>query len=293
VILLLQRGRLLVALTFWVPVFFGTFGSPPAVAARFTTQEMTIAFTQTDKSVLQLATLVLIPETGGRFPLAVVSHGSPRHDYDRARMAPTDLLSVGKWLIDQGYAVAIPMRRGYGLSNGQWAEGFGSCQSPDYARAGRASAQDIEAVISYMRGQSFVDASRVILIGHSAGGWGSIAAASETPPGVVAVVAFAPGRGSLAPDEVCGGGDALISAAHLFGTTTRIPTLWIYSDNDHFFSPKLARSIFDAFRATTHGTAEFVESPSCSLDGHMLLNRCPDAWHSVTAAFLGGAVGGN
>jgi dipeptidyl aminopeptidase/acylaminoacyl peptidase len=147
-------------------VLIGTFGFSPTMAAAFKTQYITIPFTQADGSILHLQSMVLIPDFGGRFPLAVIGHGSPRHDYDRAREAPGDFLSAGRWLLDQGYAVVIPMRRGYGQSQGVWAEGFGSCQNPDYVRAGRASAQDIEAVVKYMRDQSFIDAGRNVLIGH-------------------------------------------------------------------------------------------------------------------------------
>jgi dienelactone hydrolase len=279
-----QRGYPLFALIFSMVVLIGPAGSPLAAAAPFNAQPMTIPFTQPDGSTLQLSSLTLSPKKSGRFPLAVLNHGSPRTDEDRIRMAPDDLLNVGKWLVDRGYAVAIPMRRGYGHSQGVWAEGYGSCQNPDYVSGGRASAQDIDAVIRFMQGQGFVDASHVVLMGHSAGAWGSIAAASENPPGVIAAIAFAPGRGSQATGQC--GGDALVAAAGVFGSTTRVPSLWVYSENDHFFSPQFAKSIFDAFHATTHATAEFVHGPSCGQDGHGLIIRCPDAWHSIAATFL-------
>ena len=206
-------------------------------------------------------------------------------------MAPADLLDVGRWLVDQGYAVAIPMRSGFGQTGGPWSEGYGNCGNPNYARAARGSGGQIETVVKYMQGQGFVDPDRVVLVGHSAGGWGSIGAASQSPPGVVAVVAFAAGIGSYAPDIVCDG-DALVAAAGVFGSTTRVPELWIYSDNDHFFGPKLARRMFDAFHASTHGAAEFLAGPACFEDGHQLVHRCPDAWHSTVAAFLKKAAGG-
>jgi hypothetical protein len=106
---------------------------------------------------------------------------------------------------------------------------------------------------------------------------------------VVTAIAFAPGRGSLATGQC--GGDALVAAAGVFGTTVQVPSLWVYSENDQFFGPKFAMSIFDAFHATTHATAEFVHGPSCGQDGHMLLQRCPDAWHSIVATFLQKSVG--
>jgi dienelactone hydrolase len=244
-----------------------------------------IPFAQADGTILHLAALEITPSPGGRFPLVVISHGSPRRDSDRPGMSPGQYEAVGQWFAERGYAVVIPMRRGYGKSEGPWSESFGSCQTPDYVRGGLGSAQDIEAVVAYMRDQSFIDPDRIVLVGHSAGAWGSIAAASANPPGVVAAIAFAPGRGSLAPDEVCGG-DALVRAARSFGATTRIPTLWIYSENDHFFAPKLARDIFDAFHAGTQAKAEFIAAPSCGRDGHMLVLRCSSDWQSAVAAFL-------
>jgi dienelactone hydrolase len=272
-------------LLIWLSFVTVLFASSPATAAWFATQDVMVPFAQKDGSVLQLYTMVLIPEGHRRFPLAVVSHGSPRHAYDRATMSPAFFANISQWLVNLGFAVAIPMRRGYGRSQGAWAEGYGSCKDPDYANAGHASAQDIEAVITYMRRQAYVDANRIVLVGHSAGGWGSLAAASESPPGVVAAVLFAPGRGSQAPDEVCDG-NALVTAAGLFGKTTQVPTLWIHSENDHYFSPKLARDVYDAFRAISHGAAEFIEDPSCLNDGHMLVRNCPEIWQTSVAAFL-------
>ncbi|MGH7114733.1 MAG: alpha/beta hydrolase family protein [Stellaceae bacterium] len=277
-------------LLIWLWLVTTLLPSLPANAATFATQDVMIPFAQKDGNVLQLDTMVLIPEGHRRFPLAVVSHGSPRHAYQRAYMRPTYFADMGQWLVNLGFVVAIPMRRGYGKSQGAFAEGFGSCAYPDYADAGRASAKDIEAVVTYMDHQTYVDANRIVLIGHSAGGWGSLALASEGPPGLVAAVLFAPGRGSVWPGEVCGR-NALVTAAGLFGKTTHVPTLWIYSENDHYFSPKLARSIYDAFHATTHGPADFIEEPSCSDEGHMLVRRCPDVWHASVAAFLQKTVG--
>jgi pimeloyl-ACP methyl ester carboxylesterase len=83
----------------------------------------------------------------------------------------------------------------------------------------------------------------------------------------------------------------LATAAGLFGKTTHVPTLWIYSENDHYFGPKLAQDVYDAFHATTQGSAEFIEDPNCGYDGHMLIRRCPDVWHPSVAAFLQKTVG--
>ena len=249
-----------------------------------------IPFTQPNAPTLELWALEVVPTGDRRFPLAVISHGTPREDSQRPRMTPMGFRSVATWFADHGFAVVVPMRRGYGQSDGPWVESIGTCRTSDYERAGLESAADIEAVITYMRSQSFVDPRRIVLVGHSAGGWGSVALASQNPLGVRAVVAFAPGRGSYAPDQVCDG-PGLAKAAHAFGATVHVPSLWIYSANDHFFGPTLARSIFDAFHDSAAAPATFLAEPACSQDGHMLIFRCPDDWHDAVAAFLQRTMG--
>ena len=142
--------------------------------------------------------------------------------------------SVSNWLLGRGYMVALPLRRGYGQTGGPWLENFGSCSSPDYYRAGLTTAQDIRTVIDYFRGRTEVQRDRILLIGWSAGGWGSLAAASQNPPGVFAVINFAGGRGGGHPQVGNCAPRRLVDAAARYGSTARIPTLWLYAANDSF-----------------------------------------------------------
>jgi dienelactone hydrolase len=90
-----------------------------------------------------------------------------------------------------------------------------------------------------------------VIVGHSAGAWGALALAGRNPPGVAAIVAFAPGRGGHAndlPNQVCAP-HTLISAATEFGKAARVPVTWLVAANDSYFSPDLSRRIADAFRA--------------------------------------------
>jgi dienelactone hydrolase len=139
-------------------------------------------------------------------------------------------------------------RRGYGGSQGSFAEGYGSCANPDYQAAGLASAQDIVQSARFLQSQAYVDPGRLLLVGTSAGGFGALASASLAPPGLVGVSNFAGGRGSPSTDSVCRE-DRLIAAVAHYGKSVRVPTLWVYAENDHFFGPSLARAMFDAFTA--------------------------------------------
>lgn len=232
---------------------------------------------------LTLEAAVYRPSAGTMFPLVVLSHGDPRNTEARKSMHP-GYEALRTWLVGHGYAVIVPMRRGFGNSDGNYSEGYGSCDDPRYVSSGHATAKDIEATIRYMREQPFVDSSRIVLIGHSGGGMGSLAEASRNPQGVVAVVNFAGGRGSVRPDVVCSP-DKLVDAMASFGKTVQVPTLWIYSENDHYFSPILARRMFAAFAAGSP-QAEFFAAPPYDGDGHYLADHAGTGWESAVDAFL-------
>jgi dienelactone hydrolase len=220
------------------------------------------------------------PDGAGRFPLLVLSHGSPRDPRDRSDFGAGTMRKQAEAYARSGVAVAVPIRRGYG-GRGQWAEGYGGCENADYYNAGLASAEDIAAAIAMASRLPGVDASRIVLMGVSAGGWASLAAA--TRGGLRGVVNFAGGRGSKGPDDVCGE-DQLVRAAGLYGGASRAPELWIYGQNDHFFGPNLAHRIHDAFVAAG-GRATFIAAPPFGEDGHKYISDV-SAWKPEVDRFL-------
>jgi homoserine acetyltransferase len=107
---------------------------------------------------------------------------------------------------------------------------------------------------------------------------------------VRAVINFAGGRGGRSydkPHNNCAP-DRLIAAARAFGTTARIPTLWIYSANDSFFGPDLSRRMAEAFRAGG-GRADYRLLPAFGSDGHRLIEmrEAVGAWSPIVQEFLG------
>jgi dienelactone hydrolase len=220
------------------------------------------------------------PAGPGPHPLVVLSHGSPANPAGRDKMGPHTMRRQAEALVADGVAVAVPLRRGYG-GQGAWAEGFGTCQRPDYVSAGRASAEDIRAALAVALAQPGIDRARVALIGYSAGGWGSVVAATEVP--VLGVVSFAGGRGSTCMADA-GGEEALVDAAARFGRVSRAPQLWIYSRNDRSFGPDLAGRLNRGFNAAG-GRAELVFAPAYRNDGHAYIDDIGD-WHDRVASFL-------
>lgn len=230
------------------------------------------------------------PERVDAAPLVVINHGSPANPAQRPAMRPGDCTNeaVG-WFLARGHAVILPLRRGYGASGGEWAEGFGRCEGADFARAGRETARDIAAAIDYAIALPGIRPDGVTVVGQSAGGWGALALAAENPPRVARVVNMAGGRGGWAqgaPNTNCRP-DRLVSGAAEYGRTARVPTLWIYTANDSFFAPDLAARMADAY-AGAGGRAELVALGPWGRDGHLLFGGVGGAavWGPLMEAWL-------
>lgn len=231
----------------------------------------------------QIAVYLHKPAGTGPFPILVLSHGSPRDAAGRAAFGKGTLAAVARHFTARGVMVAVPIRRGYGAEGGAWAEGYGACDRAEFHRAGLASARDIRAALDAVLSRPDADGRRVVLMGVSAGGWGSLAAASQSVPGLLGVVNFAGGRGSQKAGEVCSP-DALVSAAARYGGGSRVPQLWLYSSNDRFFSPEIAGRLHRAFQ-DAGGRAEFVAPPPFGEDGHRYI-RAIDQWQGKVDGFL-------
>lgn len=234
-----------------------------------------------------LASTLYRPDGSGPVPLVVMSHGSPRSAEIRSRMGRVAYASQSRVFLDHKFAVLVPMRRGYGDTGGEWAEGFGPCDAARFFEAGIEGARDLEAVVRFSRLDPAIDSKRILLVGHSAGGFASLAAASRDLPGVVGVVNFAGGRGSLSPGLNCSP-DRLVETIERYGTTTKVPSLWIYSENDGYFSPQLVRRMHEAYR-NGGAAAELVMLPPYGADGHLIFSTegAEPLWRPHVTRFLG------
>jgi pimeloyl-ACP methyl ester carboxylesterase len=219
----------------------------------------------------QLATRIC-PPASGRGPLVLINHGSPASAGERPGMTPASCEHEAvRWFTSRGYTAALPMRRGYGPTGGAWAEGYGRCDDADYVAAGNATADDMAAALRALAGHPAGAPGPAVVLGQSAGGWGSLALAARNPEGVARIVNMAGGRGGWArgvPNTNCSRG-RLPEAAARFGQSARVPTLWIYTANDSFFDPELAAEMARRYREAG-GTLEFRALPAFGRDGHSL-----------------------
>jgi pimeloyl-ACP methyl ester carboxylesterase len=255
----------------------------PAQAAQFEESVMRVPVVSGMEQAY-IDVTVLKPQGAGPFPIVVLSHGSPRRAEQRRTDGRQRMVAQSAPFVSLGFAVLVPTRRGYGQSEGGWAESYGPCTDPDYYSAGLESARDMRAAVDAVRAQPWADTKRVVLAGQSAGGFGSVAAASMKFDGLVGVINFAGGRGSMGPDQVCGE-SRLVDAMSRYGEHARVPSVFIYSANDRFFGPSLARRMYEAY-VHAGGTAEFIQAPPSGLDGHGYFARAMDDWAPRVAAFL-------
>ena len=232
------------------------------------------------------------PDVTGEVPLAVINHGSPASASQRPSMTPASCTTEAvRWFTERGFAVALPLRRGYGATGGTWAEEYGSCGGADFARAGRETARDIAAAITNATTLPNIRPQGVVVVGQSAGGWGTLALASQNPPAVAVLINFAGGRGGWSEGRAntnCRP-DRLVSGAGEYGRTARQPSLWLYTANDTFFAPAIATDMHRAY-AAAGGSVEFNALGAYGQDGHSLFfGRGGSAiWGSLVETFLRG-----
>jgi pimeloyl-ACP methyl ester carboxylesterase len=224
--------------------------------------------------------------------LVVINHGKSPFAAQRAAMVPPGCGAEHvRWFLERGFAVLLPVRRGYGASGGTMAEGYPACAAPrDYVAGALEAARDIRAAIAYGTALPGVAGERVVVVGQSAGGLGTIALSSLNDARVGGLVNMAGGDGgrlNQVANNVCQPA-ALVAAAGQFGAVARAPMLWVYTANDSYFGPELAAAMHRAY-VGAGGRAELRALPAWGRDGHILFGARGGSavWGPELERFLG------
>jgi dienelactone hydrolase len=251
-----------------VAIVLGVSGATAAYSQTYIREELRIPMREAGPRGLEA--LLVRPDAPGKYPLVIISHGTPRKPEDRARMTPWTYYPNAMEFARRGFAAAVVMRRGYGDSGGAYAGRTGSCDEPNYVRSSQVATQDIRSAIAALAKRPDIDGSRVLAVGQSTGGLATVALTANPPPGLIAAISFAGGRGSKSDFVVCNEA-RLVAAFQTFGKTSRVPMVWVYTANDHYFAPPLAAKLHSAFTATG-GSVQFIQAPAFGKDGHSLFS---------------------
>jgi dienelactone hydrolase len=241
---------------------------------------------------------VVHPAGKGPFPLVIMNHGVAMDPKERSFFPLVEFREAAFWFARRGYFVVAPAGPGYGGAgldipergiHSVFFQKIGKCSNPNFRDAGLAVAAIDLGTINYLFARKDVVADNVIVVGQSAGGWGSIALASQNPSMIKAVIVFAAGRGGRVGGKAnnnCNP-DRLVAATAEFGRTARVPMLWIYTENDTYFGPDLSRRMHEAF-VGAGGNAEYHLLGPFGNEGHGLIDA-PEGvaiWSPLVSRFL-------
>ena len=225
-----------------------------------------------DKSYRLEAVIVKPANASGRLPVALISHGKDRALGMTAQRASW-MLPQARDMAYRGYLAVAVVRRGYGLSDGTPGVApsapFVSCQQQDFEKAFDAEAEDLEAAMRVIAERPDADGNRVIAMGPSVGGGSVLALAARAPKGLLAAINVSGGMHVSNGSAACPFEASLAKAMGTFGSRTRVPTLWLYAENDKLFGPELVRSMHAAYTGA-NGRASLKMFGPLGEDGHAL-----------------------
>lgn len=207
-----------------------------------------------------LETTIFKPDGPGPFPMVVFNHGKVEGDpHAQQRSRP---LAFAREFVRRGYVVVAPNREGFANSGGTYKQ-----EGCNVEQNGVAQADDVAATVAYMSKQPYVDASHIVIAGASHGGLTTIAYGTDAAPGVRGLINFS---GGLRQDACTGWQNNLTRAFETYGERARVPSLWIYGDNDSVWTPDLTARMFASY--VEHGAhAKMIDFGSYKNDAHRLV----------------------
>ncbi|WP_410499506.1 dienelactone hydrolase family protein [Chitinibacter sp. S2-10] len=243
---------------------------------------------QVDKNFLgisvELETTVFKPDGDGPFPLVVINEGK---SFGNPAFQPRARYSVlAEELVARGYAVALPMPRGFSNSNGSFTD-YG-CQIDHVAQKQGA---DLRRVINELKKQPYINADKIIVAGQSYGGVNTLATVAEPIAGVQLALNFAGGvkyMSTSPSDTICDWQKSLVSAMGNLGEKTQVESIWFYGKNDSLFPPELATQMHAAY--TQHGAkSQLIQYGDFRTDAHAMfgtLEGFQQIWWSKLSPIL-------
>ena len=246
-------------------------------------------------SEIGMVTHLYRPPGDGPFPVVVFSHGRGNIEQRQGLRSPVLLGHAHFWL-RKGFAVVASIRPSYGETGGvdredpghTWRNG--SCRgNPDFANTAKIVGAAIRANLDWLRSQPWARNDKIMLVGHSVGGLATVGVGAQNPAGVVGYINFSGGAGG-SPDGSPGRScmpEKLTTLYGEFGKTTKIPSLWLYAENDLYWGADAPKEWHKAFSASGSKT-RFVMTPPVPgvADGHRLPAAGGRLWSPHVNSFV-------
>ena len=226
-----------------------------------------------ERGTFRLEALIVRPaKAQGRLPIALITHGKNLKAEENQQVRADLFAPQARDLATRGWLSVVVIRRGYGQSDGipgvSRGAAYMSCQNADLVRGFDTEADDLAAALKVITERPDADASRVIAVGQSLGGGTVLAFAARRPAGLIGVVNVSGGVWRSDENGMCDF-KALNSAMATFGARTRVPTLWLYAENDSLFPPTVVARMHAAFTEAGGQAKLWMLSPILN-DGHNL-----------------------
>lgn len=269
---------LVVQLTFIVSITNASERINDRVPTEFTEQGQPIT----------LEIIIFKPTGPGPFPTLIFNHGSTGWGDTPAKFKRSFTADSVVYVFNKrGWAVAFPQRRGRGKSDGLYDEGFVldhsrySC-SPQLSLPGLERAlNDLDPVVKYLKERSDIDSNHLLIGGQSRGGILSIAYAGKRPELFKGVVNFVGGW----TGRPCNTLEEINTVSFKRGASFDKPTLWMYGENDNFYSLNHSRSNFEAFTKAGGKGSFLTYSLRSGKNGHGLLYY-PILWIEAVDSYI-------
>ncbi len=157
-----------------------------------------------------------------------------------------------------------------------------ACQPSALDNWASAAADDLQATIEYLAKRPDADPNKVIVIGDVNAGMAAVALSARNPHGLVGAISIA---GGLQAESGCPLNDILVNAYRDYGTTSRVPNLWLYSQKDTIFTPALTERMHAAF-LDGGGDVKFIMFRLSGNVGTGIFSDARESWYAQMDGFL-------
>ncbi|MGL5003317.1 MAG: alpha/beta hydrolase family protein [Casimicrobium sp.] len=229
------------------------------------------------------------PPGDGPFPAVIMHHGRAQ-DNERANPGRWRYLDIARYWTRRGFAVFVPTRLGYGDTGLEPDPEFtGPCNQKRYDVAADSATIQSIAAVDFAIKQSWVDKTKVIVMGQSMGGFTTIATMGKKHPSVIAGINFAGGGGGdpvgrrADPCQYSRIGDVYAQAGKANAGAT--PMLWLYAENDNYWGKSIPRKWHEAY-TSAGGKAQFEMFPPIGSEGHSMIGTGRNYWRPVVDKFV-------